>query len=167
MAFLADQFPSTVSFGFVDNNRNRSSTGISLPAGTELAEFPVFVNLLESTLAALSNARLDSATVSSPLQQVPPATGAIPPEAEVERKLVIVMRLDNNQTANVTVPSPIFALEQDGTDEISLADPLVLALTTLLISGPLGDDNGPVTAGGASYIRAERAFIAHRNRGRR
>lgn len=167
MAFLAGVFPSTVSFGFVDNNRNRSSTGISLPAGTEIANFPIFVNVLETALAAASNARLDSASVSTSLQQVPPAVAPIPPEAEVERKLVIVMRLENNQTANVTIPSPVFSLEQPNTDEVDLANPLVAAITLLLVNGPPGEGNGPVSAGGSSYIRAERAFITHRNRGRR
>lgn len=163
MALTLGNDPFAVSFSFEDNNGNRSQAGLYLPNTLSLAEVQGAVTLLRGPLLALTNATLVGA--NSTIAFLEDAPVAAPPESEVERKLVLVFRTTNRrQRARIEVPSPIFGLEQPGTDQVALDNPLVVAFATAVISGAFGAENGARTISGGDLVSLESAYIAHRNR---
>jgi hypothetical protein len=163
MALVRTLDPTALSFLFSDNNGNRASAGLYLPSAADAGDVDAFVTATRGPLLALTDARLDGANAN--FVYVEDAPIAAPASSEVERKLVLIFRTANRrQRVKVEVPSPIFGLEQPGTDAVSLTDPLVVALANQIISGPIGANNGAVTVNGGDIIALERAYISHRNR---
>ena len=163
MALTLGNDPFAASFTFQDNNGNVSQTGLYLPNSLSIAEVQSGVTLLRGPLLALTNATLLGANTTVAFLEDAPV--AAPPESEVERKLVMVFRTTNRrQRARIEVPSPIFGLEQPGTDQVALDNPLVAAFATAVISGAFGAENGARTISGGDIVSLERAYIAHRTR---
>lgn len=160
--------PSTVvssNYGFIDNNRKVSTTGLFLPNGLTLAQYDAYVLALGQAMGALSNAGLQVATYNRSYFDAVIDPTALPNESEVERKLVLIFGTDNRYVeVTMEIPSPVFTIEADNTDEVSIADPLVAALADLVINGPVGIENGVVAAAGLQVTFLKRAYIRHRSR---
>lgn len=163
MALVGTTDPVSVSFSFADNNGNKSQTGLYLPAGITRDALETGVNALRDVLLPVTNATLLGASAGLVFTEDAPVVA--PPESEVERKLVLIFRTSNTrQRVRVEVPSPVFGLEQPGTDAVSLTNPLVAALGTYIINGAFGPFNGAQSISGGDIISLERAYIAHRSR---
>lgn len=163
MALTRGTDPTALSFAFTDNNGLRASAGFYLPATADVAAIDTFVTATRAPLLALTNARLEGANAS--FIYVEDAAGSLPPESEVERKLVLVFRTTNRrQRVKIEVPSPIFALERPGTNQVALDDPLIVAFAQQIIAGAIGPANGAVTVSGGDIIDLESAYIRHRGR---
>lgn len=163
MALTRGSDPTALSFSFSDNNGLRASAGLYLPAAATVGDIDTFVTATRAPLLALTNARLLGANAS--FIYVEDVLGAVPPESEVERKLVLVFRTTNRrQRVKIEVPSPIFALERPGTNQVALDDPLVVAFAAQIIAGAIGPNNGAVTVSGGDITQLESAYIRHRGR---
>lgn len=163
MALVSASDPISVSFSFADNNGNTSQTGLYLPAALTRAELDGALTLLRGPILDVTNATLVGANAN--VVYVENAPVVAPPESEVERKLVLIFRTTNRrQRARVEIPSPIFGLEEPGTDEVSLTNPLIAALGAAIISGAFGAENGARNIAGFDLVSMEKAYIAHRSR---
>lgn len=152
-------------FGFIDNNRKQSTTGLYLPSGQTLAYYDGYVQALAAALDALSNAGVQVASYNRGYFDALIDPTVLPPESEVERKLVLLFGTDNRYVSvKMEVPSPVFTLEADNTDEVNPADPAVAALADLVINGGVGFENGAVAAAGSQITTLQRAYISHRYR---
>lgn len=163
MAFVPPSFWA-VTFTFKDNNDNIATTGVFLPPALPFADVSTFASgTLGPALQACSDARLTDIGISYRLynddETVPPGT------SEVERKLKLTFDAGTfKKCYTMEVPSPLFTLEQRGTD---LADPTSTVLTTLvnaMLNGPGGAGNGPQVYFGQNLTALSKAIIAHRNR---
>lgn len=163
MALTPGTDPYALSFTFRDNNGNTSNSGLYLPNTLDVADIGVAAGLLRGPMLALTNATLLGANLTLALVEDAPTVA--PPESEVERKLVLVFRTaSRRQRVRIEIPSPIFALEAEGTDQVSLANPLVAAFADVVINGAFGPANGARSISNGDVISLERAYIAHRNR---
>lgn len=163
MALVADPVLD-VNFFFRDNNRKGASTGLFLPAGLTLANAEARTGLLRDALVPLTNAQLTSANIRLFLSEST-ATGAPPPESEVERKLVLTFATSNRRVKfTQEIPSPVFSLEQPNTDEVLITNPLLAAYVNAVTNGAFTPGNGASTAQGLDIVGLERAVIVHRTR---
>lgn len=163
MALVNTGDPIGLSFSFRDNNGNNASTSLYLPPAITVGFINDAITLIRDPLAALTNARLVGANANIIYTEDAPAVA--PPESEVERKLVLIFGTGNRrQKVRVEVPSPVFGLESEGTDQVALDNPLVAALATAIINGAFGPGNGFRSISNGDITVLERAYIAHRNR---
>lgn len=160
--------PLNLTFSLVDNNGNRGFVSFNLPNGLTILEAGSLVADLEAGLAGISDARIERATVNVVFTQPASYTYVAPPSSEVERKLALRFQ-DATSFYDFTpeVPSPRFTLELEGTDNVSLLDPAVVAFANTILLGPLGPGNGPITFAGRDITRLTSAYIMHRNRSRK
>lgn len=160
--------PLSLSYQMSDNNGNKGGTGVNLPNGIGADDALTFATNLETALAALSNARIDAASVSLPFTQPATYTFVAPPESEIERKLLVTFSDATGRFKSVmSIPSPVFTLESAGTDIVPITNALIQDLATAVLTGPLGPGNGAVTAQGVDLTRILSAVIVHRARSRR
>lgn len=163
MALVNTGDPIGLSFAFRDNNGNNSSTSLYLPPALSVGFINDAITLVRDPMVALTNATLLGANANIVYTEDTPI-GA-PPESEVERKLVLIFATTNRrQKVRVEVPSPVFGLEEPGTDAVSLTNPLVAAFGTAIIGGSFGPGNGFRSVSNGDIIALERAYIAHRTR---
>lgn len=158
---LVRTLPGVLTFTLVDNNAKRSTVGFNVSADVDtIAEVLTAANALRDGIVGVTNARLESARFSFELDEDAPLA-VIPPEAEVERKLIISLRGANKrQRADYEIPSPVAAIEQDNTDAVSGANGLVAALITAITT------NATTNRGEALTTVAGPLYIDHRNRKR-
>jgi hypothetical protein len=148
-----------------DNNGNKGSFAFNMPG----ALTAVAVQNALTTLATSVQLIIDGAITSVNFSKVvfndaPPATLA---SSEVERKLRIplgTVKFEPGVTS-VEIPSPLFTLEQPGTDVVVPAVGSPLADVVLfLTSGLVTPGNGPVTYYGEDLTRVGTMVIKHRGR---
>lgn len=153
-----------VTFTFQDNNFNQSTTSLLYRTTLAYADVLAEAALVATAAQALSDARLVSYTVQRKFFN--DDTTAIPATAEVERKLSIGFSdATGFQKSRVEVPSPVFSIEQAGTDVVDPANPLVAALVTAITLGNLGIDNGAVATGGGDLTKLTATpKVIHRGR---
>jgi hypothetical protein len=137
-----------------------------LPVATPMAEAVAFATASRGPLLALTSARLNGANISYILAE---DAGVIaPPESDVARKLVLVFDVLGGRGVVVQeIPSPVFTIETRNTSEIDIANALVAAYATQIVSGPLGANNGAVNQYGMQITGLRRAFITDRTRSTR
>lgn len=164
---LSTTLPQLVTFTLLDNNGNRGYVSFNIPAGLTLAQIVDTVKGLEVGIAAISDARIERASVELEFTQPAAYTYAAPPSSEVERKLAFTF-VDATGRYKFTpeVPSPVFTLETNGTDVVNLLDLNVITFTNAVLNGPLGAGNGAVSYGGSDLTRVLKAYVMHRNRKR-
>jgi hypothetical protein len=115
-------------------------------------------------LLALSNAQLRGATLTYGFSEDAPVT-PIPPESEIERKLVLIFDVAGGRGAVVQeIPSPVFTIETANTNEVDITNALVAAYAAQVVNGPIGVGNGAVNQYGMQITALRRAYIAHRRR---
>lgn len=153
----------TVTFSFVDNNGKRGSTSLDYPNNLLLAEVVVSAREIADAMQAVSDASLTYIFFSFTLAQDAPVDAAT--SSEVERKLFLPLGTALNPSlGSVQVPSPVFALEQPGTDIVAPTAPGMAALIDAILSGAAGTGNGPVTASGLDITRVGTPVVVHRSR---
>ena len=162
---LAPNPAVAAQLSFIDNNNKAASTGFFLPSNLLAVQYSEYVTAFATAVAPLSNAGIRAGSFSFGFFDELVAPAALPNESEVERKLVLVFGTANRYV-NITmeIPSPVFTLETDLTDEVDIANPLIQALANLIINGPVGIDNGVVSASGVQVTNLQRAYIRHRSR---
>lgn len=163
MALVQGTDPIAASLTFRDNNANTAQMGFYLPNALTLITMIERLNDIRDAAAPLSNASLIGGSITIPLTE--DAIVAATPESEVERKLVLIGATSSKrQKPRFFLPSPVFSIEQVNTDEVSLVNPLVDALATVLEAGALLPGNGAVSINGLDILSFTRAYIAHYNR---
>lgn len=163
MALEQGTDPIAVSLALRDNNANIAQMGFYTPNALTIAQIIARANAVRDAVVPLSNASLYGGSITIPLVETAPT--AATPESEVERKLILVSRTASaRQKPRFEIPSPVFSIEQVNTDEVSLANTLVAALTGVLDAGLLGPGNGAVAVSGLDIIGFARAYVAHRYR---
>lgn len=163
MALERDASPVPFSWLFRDNNYKDASVGLYLPAGIVTGGIDTWAAGTRAELLALTNARLIGANASYVYNET--VETVAPPEAEVERKLVLVFGTAlRGVNVSMEIPSPVFGLESPNTDEVSIDNPLVSAFAAAVINGALGPGNGPVSRTGIPIESIERAYFSHRYR---
>lgn len=164
MAFVPNVW--TAWFSFRDNNDRISGTGVDYAGDLTELEVTTAATALAADLQAVSNASLEAMVLTRRLVNDAPPVPA--PESEVERKLRFELGTAlRRNVSSVEVPSPVFTIEQVGTDAVDPANPLVAALISELTSGLLLPGNGPITYYGADITRADSPRIKHRATGKK
>lgn len=164
MAFVPQVW--SAYFSFRDNNDRTSGTGVDYPGDLTEAEVTAAATALATDLQAISNASLEVMIITRRLINDTPPVPA--PESEVERKLRFELGTAlRRNVSSMEVPSPVFSIEQVGTDAVDPANPLVAALISELTAGLLLPGNGPITYYGEDITRAEAPRIKHRATGRK
>lgn len=162
MAFVPETV-FAVTFTFRDNNGNTANTSVYLPGTLPFADVTAAATLLANAMVPVSDAYLSDIFISYTLRN--DAAANPPATSEVERKLVF--SLDTAQypgVSTVSVPSPLFALEQPRTDVPDPNNAALQVLIAALQSGGLGSGNGITTYYGADITTASKIVIKHRNR---
>lgn len=162
MAFVSPD-AWNVTFTFQDNNENSAPAEVKYPATGLFADVQGDADTYAAAFQAVSDAALVSYNISRTyVNDAPPVP---PASSEVERKLYIPLgTATRRRAASVQVPSPIFALDQNGTDIALPTNAALIALIDLLTNGRLGPGNGIVTVYGDDITRAGAAVIRHRTR---
>lgn len=161
---LTNTLAPAMSFSLIDNNRNPSSVGLYLPVATPMADSVTFATATRAPLLALTNAQLRGASYAYTLAEDAPVT-PIPPESEVERKLVLVFEVAGGRgVVTQEIPSPVFSIETANTDEVDINNALVAAYAAQIVNGPIGANNGAVNQYGLQITALRRAYISHRKR---
>lgn len=167
MAFTATNTPPNLTLSTVDNNRRPGLTSMYLPSGTDETNALGFLNLIRDEYLALTQNRLIRASVAYGFREDAPLA-VIPKSSESERKLVLIFDVDNGRgTVEQEIPSVVFEVEADNTDEVDPAQPLVAAYANLIIQGAVGPANGVVNQYGLQITGIRRAFVRHNKTGRR
>lgn len=163
---LVDRGIWQVNFTFQDNNDKTATVGVAFPGATIFADLLNDVAALATDLAAISDAALVSYTMTRIFNE---DTDPTPPaSSEVERKLLIPLNAGAYRNASsMEVPSPVFTIEQDGTDVPLASSAALLALIDQLTQGRLAPGNGIVTAYGLDITSAGTPTVVHRNRAAR
>jgi hypothetical protein len=161
MAFITQVW--SAFFSFRDNNNNTAGCGVDYPGDLTEAEVTLAATSLATDLQAASNAALEVMVLTRRLiNDAPPVPT---PESEVERKLRFNLGTAlRRNVSSIEVPSPVFTIEQAGTDAVDPANALVAALISELTAGILLPGNGPITYYGEDITRAEAPVIVHRTR---
>ena len=160
---LVDSGVWSVTYTFRDNNGNTATMGVSYPGALTQAEVTTQATGLATNLGNVTDAALDKIAITRTLDEDAPATP--PATSEVERKLFISMDAGRfRNAASISVPSPRFTLEQDGTDVPITASGAVLSLLNLLSDGGLGGNNSVTDNRGNSVTRAHSPIVRHRSR---
>lgn len=166
MALSSVNQPLGVSISSVDNNRQAASTSLWLPPDSLLADADTWISQAGPLYQALTLNRMTRASLLRRYVESAPLA-VITPAAESERKLVLVFDVGAGQgTVVQEVPSPVFDIETDGTDEVDPADPLVAAWVNHVVNGAIGPANGAVNQYNIGITGLVRAYVAHRGRGR-
>lgn len=167
MPFAIDPLvPFTVGATIVDNNGNRGNVSVNVPSALNAAELAAWTVALGAALENLSDGYVEK--VYQTIVYAQTGVNALNPTSEVERKLFIPLRGAGNIRGSITVPSPLFSLEQDGTDNVNIANAAYLAFIALLLNGTPGAENGAVSfTGGQFTALANRPYVTHRTRKRR
>lgn len=162
MAFAARNWYA--SYTFRDNNANTADVTFRLPADRTHAQVETTAAAIRDALVPLVDARLVSYDVSQEL--INDDATAIPSSAEVERKLAITFAdAENYAKGSYEIPSPVFSIEQFGTDAVNPANTLVAALIAAVTNGGLGAGNGAVAFGGNDFTQVfGTPKIVHRRR---
>lgn len=167
MAFENVNTPPNLTLSTVDNNRRPGLTSMFLPSGTDETNALGFLNLIRDEYLALTQNRLLRANVTYGFRENAPLA-VIPKSSESERKLVLIFDVDNGRgIVTQEIPSVVFEVEADNTDEVDPAQPLVAAYANLIIQGAVGAENGVVNQYGLQITGLRRAFVQHANGGRR
>lgn len=152
-----------VYFQFRDNNGNLASTSANFSSALDYDAALAAAAALATDVAAISDAKLESYNISATF--VNDSTVEPADTSEVERKLSITMGTATYPAASsLSIPSPVFAIEQPRTDAVDPTDGLWTALQSQLTNGGLGGGNGVTTYRGEDLTRVTRAVITHRNR---
>lgn len=155
-----------VSVLFADNNNKTATTGFALPGALSYADAVTRAETIIASMDDISDAVIESWQISrayredAPVQ--PPAT------SEVQRKLR--MSFDAGQFKNassVEVPSHIFGIELNGSDQPDPNNVLFIDLVTDFTQGALGPGNGVVTWTGLDITALNSAELVHRDRSKR
>lgn len=152
-----------VSYTFRDNNDKTSAVNVYFPEALDYAGVLAAANSLAVDMQDVSNASIIGWRISRSV--VENAAPAAPPESEVERKLRIPLgTVEFENASSMEVPSPVFSLEQPGTDVVASGNLLLVQLVNSLTNGGLGGGNGITTILGEDITRAGVATIVHRTR---
>jgi hypothetical protein len=161
MALINTDTPVQVTLSTVDNNRRNSSTSYYLPTGITQAGVQTSLDLIRGPFLALTQNRLLGASAAYAFREDAPI-GVIPASAESERKLVLIFDVDNGRGVVVQeIPSPVFTIETDNTDEVDPADPLVAAYADVIVDGAFGPLNGATNQYSLQITGLRRAFVRH------
>lgn len=157
---LTNTLAPQLTFSTQDNNRRPGLTGLYLPVGTTVADATTFATAARGPFLALTQNKLLGVPITYTLREDAPV--AAPKSSESERKLVLVFDIDGGRGQVIQyIPSPVFDIETDNTDEVNVADPLVAAYATVIVSGAIGPNNGAVNQYGTQITGLRRAYIAH------
>lgn len=138
-----------------DNNNKTARVELSYPSTTSAADVVSSITSVAPLVAALSDAAIVGATASFTYVETEPGTpGAT---SEIERRLMLTGRAANGGVVRIAIPSPLFGLEQAGTNAINLAQTNVAALVSWLTANAGSVVGSPITA-------ITRAYIMHRYR---
>lgn len=160
---LVDAGIWVVSFSFRDNNGNSGITGVYLDGDLAQADAVDDATAIANAMIAASDARLETVNIARTLRN-DDAT-APPNTSEVERKLVITLGDDTYPNlSRVSLPSPIFAMEQPRTDTPDPNNAAYAALVTALTGGVLTPGTGATSYRGDPLTRVTGAKVSHRNR---
>lgn len=164
MAFIA---ADTWSCGLTvtDNNGNKAAFGFNLPGDLTAAEVESSLTTFAASAQLIIDGAITSVIYNKMLTNDAPPTPAA--SSEVERKLRIPLGTPKFEpgVTSVEIPSPLFTLEQPGTDVVVPAVGSALADVVLfLTSGLLTPGNGPVTYYGDDLTRVGTMTIRHRGR---
>lgn len=167
MPFAADPLvPFTIGATVRDNNNNRGTVSVNVPSSLNAAELAAW-----SLAFGLAIENLTDGIVERVYQTITYAQSGTPlsnPTSEVERKLVLPFRGNGNIRSQVTIPSPLFSLEQDGSDNVNALNAAYLGFIALMLNGTPGAENGAVSfTGGQLTGLTSPGYISHRNRKRR
>lgn len=149
-----------------DNNYKTSTFSLWFSGTLTPAEMDANIAAVAAALAdGVSDAVVTMAGYSRTFVESAPI--APPKTSEVERKLVIPLgtAVGLPGVTSVEIPSPVAALETDGTDVITPVAGTGLAdLITFLTSGLLTPGNGPQTHYGQDITRVGVMTVSHRTR---
>lgn len=145
---------STMTISLLDNNGKQGSMSINFPTTAGPATVITAVSTVVPLVAAVTQASITGATASFSFFEDTPTTPG--PEAEVERRLMLLGKTANGVPVRFSVPSPSFALENAGTDVVNIAGP-VEALRDWLVANAAG-------SGGSAIAALDRAYVVHRYR---
>jgi hypothetical protein len=150
MAFV--QAPTwNVTFSFIDNNLNYATMSFNLPGTLDAAGAQAAATGLSAALVPISNAKLDKWVLSRSTYSDAPAPAA---ESEVERKLMLTFEDATGRfKSSIQVPSPVFTIEQYGTDAVNPANALVAAVVAAVTNGGVGGGNAAIAFSGADLVR--------------
>lgn len=165
MALVPDTLWSA-TYLFRDNNDNRATVSVSFPGLLAYAAVVTAAGELANVMRDVSDAILTGYHISRFFYEDQPQSAAT--TSEVERKLVMNMGTARRRNASsIEIPSPIFALEQAGSDDVDLANAAYQALVVQLTRGLIGPGNGLVTSSGEDITRVDRGYVSHRYRRRK
>jgi len=157
--------PLQASFTLSDNNGKSSFMSFWLPNALTVTEAGTYIASLEAALIALSDARVERATIALSFTQSADYTYVAPATSEVERKLSVrFLDASGFYGFKSEVPSPRFTIEVDGSNNVPLANPALSLFADAMVNGPIGPGNGAQTYGGRDLTRIDSATVIHRNR---
>lgn len=153
-------------YTFVDNNNNSSTLTIRPATTLTDVELVTYGNAMAAELAGASNAKMAKYTLAKDFFD--PLAGGAAAESEVERKLIIPFTTNiPNHGYVAEIPSPIFSLEIEGTDNVNPGAGAISGIIDGIINGLVGIANGAVTVAGVQIQAVGAPFVTHRNRSRR
>lgn len=173
MPVSASSNPQIATWTLRDNNNKSATFQIGLPAAfvPDAIASLAWLDSVTDAIIAASNCLVTSLVVSKKYgitgNTVGPSLADIPPESEVERKLQMTFETDLGTPIILSLPSPVFSVEVDGSDDIPNDAPLLAALIDLIVDGPLGPGNGPVSNQARPITAFRQAYVTHRNRARK
>jgi len=134
----------TGTITFTDESNKTSTTEIMLPAATTLAQAQTFMLALAQSVELLSDAQIRKVSVSAGYD---PAGADLAVQGNtVEEKAQFALKTAAGKTAKFAVPAAKQAYRIPTTRNVDLADPDIMALTTILTTGSGGvapvDSNG-------------------------
>lgn len=154
-----------VQYSFRDNNGKRSALNLNFPSALTLTELLAIIVTGAGHLRSVSDAAIVGVNLSAVYKETDTGLLAAPTTSEVERKLRFNLgTTQRTRAATIEIPSPLFSLEQSGTDIVNQADAGVVALKDWLISGLALPGNGPVSVNGDDLVTISPGEVAHRTR---
>lgn len=141
-----------------DNSTSRSEYNIPSAGIASIAAAFTVAQALIAVLTTLSDAVIDSYSIRYEAFETDPAVLIAPESSEVSRKGNFKYRTAARTTSILQVPSFLNTLVVDGSNTISLLDPLVAAFNLLVLNGPPGVNNGLTTGAGIQLTSLLEAY---------
>jgi hypothetical protein len=123
----------TGSIAFTDESNRSSSSEITMPAATTLAQAQAFMLALAQAAETLSDAQVRRVSITASYDP----TGADPAVKgnTVEEKASFGIKTAVGKTAHFSVPAINITYQQNGTRTVDLANADITSLTNLLVTG--------------------------------
>jgi hypothetical protein len=146
-----------------DNNGHKSGVSFYAPGALTLTEASDVANVLMGSIRLISDAAWIGYTVTKTFDETDNALLTPVASSEVERKLALSAGTKRKPALiSIQVPSPSFVLDQNGTDIANQVNPQLMIFKGIIINGPAGAGNGPVSSRGEPVEICSLGVIRHR-----